>query len=683
MGNDKYFAALPTVDLRAECVRKTDAYYNWTLTSGRLARWRIAYDTYYGQRGQHNSSWVTSGGEQGELSMLMSNEYRNLLQHLLNLAARERPAVDCVAVNSDFRSQTQTVLGNALVEHYFKQKKIGKVIKDALEISLVLDMAWIFPMWDFSVGQDIAVDPDSFDSVKEGDIRAVARTPIDVIMDFTRIDANNRDWVIVHDYVNKFDLAAQYPEKRQDIIAIQRDYSRDAIFRFGDIPPTDQFTTDEIDRFTLLHARTPAVPQGRMLSYCENDVALFDGPLPFRELPAIRVCPTEQILSTFGYSNGNDLLSLQDVIDSCISAAVTNITSTGVNNIWVKKASNIDFQQLAQGMNLIESDEKPEPLILNKVAPETFKLLDFMIQRMQTISGVNSVARGDLQGKDLSGAAMALLQSMAIQFNSGLQQAYTESIEETGTQIIMQLQDFAKTERVAFVAGKSRKYMARTYSSDKIDKLQRVYVNQANPLTKTVSGRTVIAQDLLKAGLITRPDEYLEVLETGKLEPMIEGPQNELLLMRAENEAFVEGEQVPVVWTDAHAKHIQAHKEVLSNPEARKDAGLIQRVTEHIQEHIYALQTSDPNSLQILGQEPLAPPPPPPGSLAPQGQIGPGPVPGTPGGGSVPSKGGLRALPQPNELNLPNLPQNPMSGEKFNLEDGGLPPDSIATIGGQ
>ena len=93
-GLPEYFANKTGKELLNRLNAKIDAYYEWLLTSGRLARWKVAYDTYYGQRGSHNSSWVTAAGEQQELSFLMSNEYRNLVQHLLVMSTSTRPAME-------------------------------------------------------------------------------------------------------------------------------------------------------------------------------------------------------------------------------------------------------------------------------------------------------------------------------------------------------------------------------------------------------------------------------------------------------------------------------------------------------------------------------------------------------------------------------------------------------------
>jgi hypothetical protein len=131
-----------------------------------------------------------------------------------------------------------------------------------------------------------------------------------------------------------------------------------------------------------------------------------------------------------------------------------------------------------------------------------------------------------------------------------------------------------------------------------------------------------MASNLLQMGLIQSPEEYFAVLNTGKLEPLVQGSHDELLLIKAENERLVEGDaEILAVDTDNHALHIREHKTVLADPDARLDADLVGRTLAHIQEHIDALQQVDPNLLSITGQQPLAPQggsPVAPGNAAPQ-----------------------------------------------------------------
>lgn len=651
----EYFASLPDDQLAKECQKRVDDYYEWILNTDRLSRWRIAYDTYYGQRGSHNSSYVSAGGDNDELSFLMSNEYRNLVQHLLVLTMQSRPSIEIVATNTDSKSKAQAYLAEGIVEYYRRSGKIDENCYLATEISLIMDSAWVFNEWDLMRGQDVAVDDSTGSPVKQGDIYSRARTPLDVIIDFTKLDGTDRDWIIVRDPKNKFDLAAQYPEKADKILSVTRDKQKDAIFRFGDMA-NDQSAdnTSDIDVYTLYHRRSPALPQGKMFQWISGDLSLFSGPIPYRKLPGNRIAPSEQILSPLGYSNANDLLGLQDVMDSLISYAVSSMNMSAANCIWTPPGSNIDVDQLADGLKQIESDVKPEVLIMNKLPPEWFNLANFIIGRMEAISGVNSVARGNTQGKDMSGAAMALLQSMSIQFNSGLQRSNNKLVEDCANDVVQLTQDFAHEKRLGMIVGLNNQYMMKEYGAKDVEDVQRVFCRQSNPMKDTTAGK----MELLKVyqaipGAVTNPAQVTEILDTGSLKSFSDPARNKKLTIDQENEALMRGEQVPVVFCDQHLAHLDGHSAIFSGPEARRDPNLITAVRAHVDEHLQVWQTTDMAILMAFNIPPFPQPMmmPMPG---PNGEPPPPPPPG-PGG---PMPGAM-----PSEPNQPNMPTNPLTGE--------------------
>lgn len=664
----QYFAALPGDQLCRELIHKRDAYYKWLMTSGRLGRWRMAFDTYYGQRDQHNSSYVTASGEKGELSFLMANEYRSLVQSVLVLATQTRPSVECATVNSDRASEDQAIFGKQLLDYYRKDGGLDSSVRLALEIALLLDHSWIFTLWNVTKGNPVRPDMKG-GVVTEGDIETRPRTPLDAFSDWTNDNGRDFHWQHVTDLVNKFDLAAQFPEKADGILACQRDKSRDSMYRFGDqgVYGYDYEDSPLIEVHTFYHAKTPALPNGRMYQYVDEKTWLYDDKLPYRRLPGRRVCPVEMITSSLGYSNMNDMIALQDVLDAMVSAAVTNMTSCGVNNIWVKPNSNIDFEQLAEGMNYIESEEKPEVLQLNKLPPEWFNLANWVVSRMEAYSGVNAVARGNTQGKDLSGAAMALLQSMAIQINSGVQAAYNQVVEDVNNDALSHLQDFAKVPKLALIAGETGKYMLEKFSQASIDKINRVYCRQSNSMQDTTAGKMVILKDLMAIpGVITDSQKYLEVLQTGNLRPAVEDETRIAAAIRGENEALSKGQQVLALQYENHPKHILSHVANMNDPESKKDPNLVNAHLAHINHHIQQWASGDPMILQALGIPPIAPPPMPMGAPPPPGNGKPSEAdknlqaPQAAGG------------PQRSPAGEPSLPKNPMTGKQWNPSNGGL-----------
>jgi len=335
--------------------------------------------------------------------------------------------------------------------------------------------------------------------------------------------------------------------------------------------------------------------------------------------------------------------------------------------------ANIGVTQLAGGLNVINYDPKngkPEGLNLTNTPPEIFNFMDMLSKLGEMLSGINSVTRGQPETNLKSGAALALVQSMAIQFASGLQQTYAQLLENLGTGVVNLLKDFAKTPRMAAIAGKSKRTYMREFSGKDLANINRVQVDMGNPLARTTAGKVQIAQDLLAAGMIQDPDQYLMVLTTGRLEPLIEGKQAEIMLVRSENEKLAEGQPAQAVATDNHKFHISEHKSVIASPEARQNPGVIQAALTHIQEHIQLLRTTDPGLLVVLGQQPIAPVMPP--GMPTGAPPGPAPAGGGPAGPADVMNPEPPAEQAAAKVRMPNMPKNPLSGARFNPETGGM-----------
>ena len=159
-------------------------------------------------------------------------------------------------------------------------------------------------------------------------------------------------------------------------------------------------------------------------------------------------------------------------------------------------------------------------------------------------------------------------------------------------------------------------------------------------------------------GRIQNPEEYLNVIETGQLDPLVEADRAQLDLVRSENESLMDGQPVPgALLTDNHVLHIREHSAQLNSSEVRFEQAIAQNVLAHVMEHLQHIMQPHVMQLQaILGfQLPPLGAGPPPG--APTGSSPGGPP---PGGGRAPSNGSLTP-PQPGAVKVqpPKPPQPP------------------------
>lgn len=649
-----YFAQLPSNEIVPELKERVRRYYKNLEETGRLSRLKKSYSYYYGESSTHSSTGIQRGGSQGELHLVKVNEYRNLIQHLLVLTTQSRPAYRCMAVNNDVKSQHQAILGNGLLEYYLKTKKVEQHLRSSTESALVLDEGFVHLEWDTELGQPLILDQDKY--IREGDIRFSTLSPLDVIRDPYR-RSPDQDWLIVRFDVNKYDLAAKYPDFKEDIERLQIDFAEHS---FVDYSKAEE--TSMIYGYIFYHAKTAAMPDGRLVLFA-GDKNLLDVPLPYGDIPVFRTSAADVLSSIFGYSPGADLLVLQEVTDALHSAITSNQLTFGTQSIIGPKGADLNVSHLANGMTYFELDPKMidmlKPLQLTSTPAELFNYITTIRNSMQMLSGVNSVSRGDLDsiGKNTSGAAMALIQSMTLQFTSGLQASYAQLLENVGTGIIKMLQSFARSPRVAEIAGNSKRYMLKSFSSKDLAQISRVVVEATNPMSQTLSGRLEMAKDLLNSGLITRPQAYVTVLNTGRVDSLDQTLLDEELTIQAENEMLSQGKSVPVVMTDNHPEHIKGHKSVISNPESRQDPQVLMATLQHIQQHMDQLREAPPELLAILGMQPLPPAQP------------------SPGASSLPQTLDNRPPDEKKaaQTATPKMPVNPLSGQEFDTQTGGLP----------
>lgn len=663
----EYFANRPAQDLVSDLHARIDVYYRYLQTSGKLARWEKSYRYYYGldNRGMSTVDVRRAGG-QGELYTMRVNHYRSLNQSLLTLTTSQQPAYEVRATNTDYRSQTQTIIGAALLDFYVKEKKLGRTLREAAEYSLIFDEGFLYSPWDETLGEEWTADPETGRILRKGDIRYEAKGPLDVVRDPNGRDSSFR-WAIVKSWANRYDLAAEHPEHADAILSQaasktsyeEKSFLLDAKWQRGEA----EGTSDLVAVWELWHDQTSAVPDGRYLKFV-GDIPLADATLTeveYDRIPLNRMAGSEQAFTIHGYSSTLDLLAIQEAVDTIYSTILTNQSTFGVQNVWKKKGDGISLQQLPGGLNLIETEEEPKPLNLTSTPAEIFNFLNVLEGVMEKLSGVNSVVRGDPGSNLKSGAALALVASQAMQLMGNLNNAYDQLFEAVGTLTFQLLQRKAHVPRLVAIAGKFNKSYIREFTAKDIEHVARIVVDRGNYLTKMAAGRVELANALLEKGMVGSAQEYLTVIQTGRLEPLTEAPMAELLNIRAENEALKEGRPVKAIRGDKHGLHKEEHLALIASPEARMNPELVAAVLAHVEEHeeLEVLEAQRQMDLQARIQ---APPP----SLQSAAALPSGQAPGQGGGEPASAAAALTQAPDPSaEAQAVRMPTNPLTGERY------------------
>jgi hypothetical protein len=627
--SEMYFAARSPEKTAGVLLGKAQTFFNTLNSNSYIQKLKDMYRFYYGHfSGDGSDSHeITFTGEQGELVRLPVNHFRNLARHMYNMITASRPTLEARAVNSDYKSLSQTYLANGILDYYMREKGLEDMFYEAVEMSVVLGAAYLKMEWNATAGETYDVDPETGEPVNEGELEFSILSPLDVVVDGTKENWHSQEWVLTRTFANRHNLAAKYPEMAEKILKMETksDINKYRISLFTNDD------TDDIAVYEFFHKKSDAIPEGRYLLFLSDDVVLLDLPMPYRTIPVFDLCPSRIMGTPYGYTDMFDVYPLQEAMNSMYSAVMTNQNAFNVQNLFVQRGADLSVSSLAGGMNVVEGNAKPEPLQLTSTAPETFNFLNLLINSSEMLTGVSSVTRGQPEASLRSASALALVQSMSLQFVSGFQKNYVKFLERTGTSLIEILKDFAQTPKLIALVGKNKQPYLKEFTGDMIKDVKRVVVDVGNPLARTTAGRVQMAEQLAQMNLLKNPQQYFMVIETGRIDTLMEGEMSELLLIKRENEMMLEGKEVFAALLDKHRLHIMEHQAVISDPELRSNPELLAQVQAHIQEHIDILRSADPDLLQLIGEQPLQPQgqpqqtPPMPG---PEGEMSPQPVPG-------------------------------------------------------
>lgn len=644
-----YFAARDSKEKAAALMQKTDSFYNRVRTNGYLDKISNMYHYYYGNfnfdsdGGNHEISF---GGEQGELVKLPVNHFRNLARNIYNMIIANRPVLEAQAVNSDYKSLSQTYLAKGIVDYYMREKGLEEAINDSVEMALILGSSFIKMSWNSMKGEIYEMG-DNEEPILNGEMEFNVLSPLDVVVDGTKERWDN-EWINTRTYVNRYNLIAQYPQYASKIMQLETKGGA-ASTRLGYMSNDE---TDDIPVFEFFHSKTPAMPDGNYMLYLSDEIILIDVPLPYRTLPIFRLSPANIMGTPYGYSDMFDIFPIQQALNSIYSGIMTNQDAFLVQSLFVQRGSDLSIESMEGGMTVMEGNTPPAPIQLTATPKEAFEFLSKLIEDAETLVGVNSVTRGNPEASLRSGTALALVQAMSLQFQSGFQKSYVKFLESVGSNLIEILKDFANAPKMIAIVGKNKAPLLKQFTGDMIKDVQRVSVKVGNPLSATIAGRVQMAEQMAQMKLIKNPQQYFMVIETGQIDTMIEGDISDLLNIKRENELFLEGQPVMANFLDQHRMHIMEHRVVINDPDLRSNVELYTNVMNHIQEHINMLRTVDPDLLMLINEQPLANP------MAPQPMQGGQP----PQGGE---QGGAPAAPM--------MPGGPMGNSKI-IEEGALNP---------
>jgi hypothetical protein len=592
---------------------------------GLKARWFKSFNSYYGfyYSDPKTAYGMGTAGSQGELTAVAINQYRNLIQHTLSLFTQNKVSFDAIPETSDVDGRNSAIVGNSTLEYIFEQPKYEQELYALAEQGILFGTSFLAVTWDMDKNLR-AIDGD-MNPVFTGELSLKSFSPLDVILEPFKSRYEDQEWVTTREMVNRYDLVALYPELEQEILNLAR---------IDDIQKADPYFIQDPDHVWLYkgyHKATLSVPYGRYIIFGSETVIFEDKKNPYCFMnpetglplmgtgnPLTCFRPATIYGSSYGYTVGFDLLPLQDVKNMLASTIASNQSAFGIQNLMVARGSNFDFADVGNGLRVLEFDPNPElgptagaPSVLEllKTPNEIFTYNNKIDEEMEKISAINGALRGTPPPQIGSGTAMALLTTQAQTFNTQVEKAYVNCMQEVAAKSLKIIAKFMPDDDLLQLVGIKEEFAIGAFKAEELNKIQKIKVLTGNAISKSPAGRLAMAQDMLNSGQIT-PTEYTEVAQTGTLKTNVEDVTAEDALIQSENQSLIQGQEAVALMTDNHLKHILKHRVTLMQPDIRKDQQKQENIIKHIakhQEFWVTLGVQNPQLLALITGSPIPP----------------------------------------------------------------------------
>lgn len=635
------------------------------MASSHMEHVRTAYAHNFGQDVEGvgaDASAVTRSGAQSEQAEVRVPHARALAAGVVNIITGAKVAWTALPINNDHGAKAGCVTASGALEYYWKDKGVFAKAVGAVKEAVPLAEAVLFTPWDENLGAAAVGVPGKDGKpgqlVHEGDIAFHNVSTWDVLRDPNYKSWDALPWVAVVLWLNKYDVAATYPDYAAEVMK-----QESSAVRWTPMGTT-AVDSDCIPVTHWFHKTTPALPNGGEAVALDSGCVLKRKALSkafHNVLPVHRFAAGELWGTPFPYSSFWAALGVCQVADSIHTSLTTNITSTAPGIISAESNSEIAPNSIAGGTKILyraPGSQPPVAVALQQASQYQFDYLDVLRKEAQQILNLNGTSLGTPDSAGMSGAAMALLSSMAIQNNSDLQGAWVDFVTRIGNCVLALWKEKVSTKRKIAISGRGRSSSVKALEldSEAMKGVDRVLVEIGNPLQQTAAGRFELAQLFLQVpGLVKTPEQLAAVVDTGRLDPLTQDLSNQLLLISQENEKLSDGVELIPMLTDDHRLHVREHPGVGASMEARSDPKVMAALQNHIAQHIKILRETDPSILEAMGQAPLAPP------MAPPGAPGAPPAPG----GDV----SMAPPPAPADaaasVSMPSMPTNPQTGEEF------------------
>lgn len=559
-------------------------------------------------------------GENDEIVRIRMNVVRNFLTQMLNLLFNRPPAPRCVAKTADPDAMETVEGAQQLLENDVNDSQSGMFMRRGGEWSLLTGVSFIHPEWSAFSGHTWA-DPNDQSALEmfqpNGAPIVRERNRLEVVYDQSKKHWADVQDAVVIDRVNKYALAANFPEHADAILKASKFFEEEFSFNVW-----DDSTTNDIALLKYYHRPVSSrfLPEGRyVLCLSDGKTVLYDGPNPYATLMdggALNLIPinaSQGLGQVAGHATMTDLRPAQDFINLMLSILATIASANGAGNVVAPAGgpggSMVGVQPMVGGGRMFTVPPNTGDVKSLDLIPANseffFKALEGVNSMAQTISGMGAMINTP-DMNNMSGVAIAQVKSMAIQFMSSAAASVVDGYQALWNMLIKMRALYSTMAQTVEIVGEDN-VVSKTVelTQDKLkNHIAKVRADAVDPTSQTEEGKAAQAQELLQQGAFSAPWEYLTAKKTGRYEPLYKREMSHNMLIQRENAMMRKGEVPVALKDDRHDAHIEEHLAELDDPQVRLNPARQKPIYEHLAAHhlfkvgMVPLQGMDPQTGQ-------------------------------------------------------------------------------------
>lgn len=676
------FWAADTAEKLVDTLQSKESW--WWQVGVRRGYWRLLQLAYAQAQGMDpgtrtpSTQQLTFCGPQAKFIRFRINETRSYVKQQNVMAQGQRPSFQCLATNGDFDSLAQVGPAQSIMDYLYRSAKGEQREQEALESDGFFGSAFMWGRWNPHGGYKVPVEvdePEVDPATKQPKLwddgtpitkkvtkqKRTGAPKLDVLYPWDVVQepfVKESPWRMVREKVSKYELAAKYPEHSEALRAINNLRSDAGVAEMFALDDTAGGNSDLIFVRHFYYPDSPELPGGRYVGIA-GDLPLWDDPCPVADgIPVLEMCSGKFFGTSFGYADSWDLLAIQEMIDELLSQAANNIGRFGNQSLWAEDGVEMDQKAISEGGKFftIPTGKKPPQVIQWEAIPESCQwLIGFLIERMQSISGLNSTVRGQPETNITSGAFAALMQNIAQQYVSGREASLDRTREGVANMILEMVRAHPDQQFLAEVAGVGNEPYLLPFTAQSLSSVKRVQVQTSNPLLRSIPGRLEIF-DKIKDLPISERAAAVQLITTGNTDGFTDKDQSTNLLIQYENDNLIKGVWCEPSATDDPLIHNPKHRIALDKLRCQPnpDPNAIDMLQEHMAKHALAWFGSDMAMNMTLGIPPSPMQMPMDPNADPNADPSQSGSPGSPSQKKTPNTSGA-----PGGADLPNVAQQP------------------------